>query len=84
MAAGSDLGFFLIQVAGIAVDRKHYITFAICENCRFLHGEIVHDLLASLCCIDGGFRLFHHNCTEGGEYRATTPLLYHKNFPVIF
>ena len=70
MAAGSASGFFFIQVAGIAVDREHHITFAICENCRFLCGEIVHDLLASLCCIDGAFRLFRRNYTDGGEYRA--------------
>jgi len=70
VAAGSDSGLFFIQVAGIAVNREHHITCAICENCRFLHGEIVRDLLASLCCIDGGFRLFCRNCTEGGEYRA--------------
>ena len=73
MAASSDLGFFLIQVAGIAVDCEHHVTFAVCENCRLLCCEIVHDLLASIYCVDSRLRLFGRNCTEGGEDCAVNP-----------
>ncbi len=55
MAAGSTVGFFFIEVAGIAMDCKDHVALAICENCRFLCGEIVHNLLASLHAVDGWF-----------------------------
>jgi hypothetical protein len=70
MAAGSTAGFLFVEVARITMDCKDHVAFAICENSRFLCGEIVHNLLASLRGIDGRFRLFCRNCTEGGEYRS--------------
>ena len=73
VAAGWTAGFFFIDVAGIDMDCKDHVALAICENCRFLRGEIVQNLLASLRGVDGRFRLFCHNCTEGGEDRAIDP-----------
>ena len=73
MAPGSASSFFFIQVAGIAVDCEHHVTFAVCENCRFLCCEIVHELLASIYCVDSRLRLFGRNCTEGGEDCAINP-----------
>ena len=35
--------------------------------------EIVHDLLASIYCVDSRLRLFGRNCTEGGEDCAVNP-----------